>query len=358
LQDTLSLEKVISLSTGVAGGVFMLYFPIAWVGLGYLDKRATIRILKELNLPEAQGVLAKRSGLRGFLLHSLGHLGGVFLLVGSIVLFQRVSPLPFVLDFLLGLLVFPRIIAKLYERFLIPGSIRRGDYLQAQRYAQRMRRWSPIDKIFFTHLLAETEADLGNDEKCLALLQEALNRAIAVTHVGAIWGTIDDLGYYPMLKGEYDDSLPLIEASIYLAPNEATELVSITALLIWYLEQGRELERVLEWLAYAEKVAANLRQPKTYRDLSLVALAAYTWALLNDKVMAERMLEVWYANRKIHFLLVSIQARACYFAASAEVRIGNSEQARRNHQEAVRIDSNGIWGRRSMGVLAGMKEFV
>jgi tetratricopeptide (TPR) repeat protein len=154
---------------------------------------------------------------------------------------------------------------------------------------------------------------------------------------------LNNLGYCLLLMKRYAEALPLLEASIRIAPSLTHTYDTLAG---WYLEQKADPERALE----LTEIALELNNPK---DIASVAIQQATSGralfMTGRDTRAEAMLE--QALSVATHLPTIVKAEINRQVGYARLAQGNETAAVEHFQKAVALDPAGLYGKMAQEAL-------
>lgn len=158
---------------------------------------------------------------------------------------------------------------------------------------------------------------------------------------------LNNLGYVMALAGKYDQALPLLEASIRIAPAFGS---AYDSLAIWYLEQGQNPERALE----LTEMAVEFTDEKMVDSRAVQhATSAHALALTQRYVRTDVMIE--QATAVLPKLQPTIAAEVHRQLGLAQLAQGEEAIARDHFEWAIELDRGGLYGKLAARALESVK---
>jgi tetratricopeptide (TPR) repeat protein len=178
--------------------------------------------------------------------------------------------------------------------------------------------------------------NVGQLDEAIQIFQALLGRKNRrnIYFIGIL---LNNLGCCLLLMKRYAEALPLLEASIRIAPSLTHTYDTLAG---WYLEQKTDPERALE----LTEIALELNNPK---DIASVAVQQATSGralfMTGRNTRAEAMLE--QAMSVIPQLPTVVNAEINRQVGYARLAQGNRAAAVEHFHKAVELDSNGLYGK-------------
>jgi hypothetical protein len=274
---------------------------------------------------------------------------GVLVVVAPILFF---APVDFRSRMIFALGVLVAIVSVVYVIVVaIPSE--RGNYDVMLRRARWARKRLPMAARQMASFEAMALQKLGNREKSFAEQSKLIKWAFRRPDLAFLSMTLNNVGHHLVLDGEFVKSLPYIEAAVCLEPQNSA---NVDTLIIWYLEQKTELDRVQELITHIRRVESEapsefgLASIKLLTLYTLLSREAYILALQGHPGRAKQVLAQFYNIREQMLPSLGLSnpngiADALLYAGRAERHIGNRVKARKHFERAVSLEPDGNVGR-------------